>query len=87
MPLQVNAATVATSTTAGTVAVARPTRASLTIKNIDGTITVYIGPATVSSTNGMEILAGESITVTAPILWQVIAASGTPNVQIIDEYL
>jgi hypothetical protein len=41
----------------------------------------------VSATDGIELLAGESITVTAPILWQVIAASGTPNVQIIDEYL
>lgn len=77
---------VATSTTAATLAIARATRRSLTIKNMDAAITVYVGPATVSSSVGMPLKAGESITVTWVGLVQVISASGTPTVAISDEY-
>lgn len=77
---------VTTSGSAGTLAIARATRRSLTIKNIDASITVYIGPATVTTANGMEVKAGQSITVTWVGLVQVIAASGTPVVCVWDEY-
>lgn len=76
----------ATSTTAATLVVARPTRRSVTIKNLDTTITVYVGPATVTASNGMPLKAGESISVTWVGLIQVIAASGTPTVASLDEY-
>lgn len=77
---------VTTSTTAATLAIARPTRRSLLIKNIDATITVYIGPATVTALNGMPLKAGESVVVSAVNLWQVISASGAPVVAVLDEW-
>lgn len=77
---------VATSTVAATLAIARPTRVGLLVRNLDTSISVYIGPATVTSGNGMLLKAGESVVVTAVTLWQVIAASSTPNVAICDEY-
>jgi hypothetical protein len=77
---------VATSTTAGTLAVARPTRTSVTFVNMDASITVYIGPATVTAGNGFPLLAGQSITLYTTALIQVIAASGTPTVAVGDEY-
>lgn len=77
---------VASSTTAATLAIARATRRSITIKNTDAAITVYVGPATVTAGNGMPLKAGESISKTWVGLVQVIAASGTPTVAIDDEY-
>lgn len=77
---------VATSTTAATLAIARATRVGLLIRNLDTSISVYIGKATVTSSNGMLLKAGESVVVTNVGLWQVIAASGTPTVAIVDEY-
>lgn len=71
---------VATSGTAGTLVAANLTRRSVTVKNLDTTITVYIGVATVSAANGMPLKAGESISVDTTALIQVIAASGTPTV-------
>lgn len=77
---------VTTSTTAGTLIAARPTRVSCLIRNTDAAITVYIGKATVTAGNGMPLKAGDSVVVTAQVLWQVIAASGTPVVAVADEY-
>ncbi len=77
---------VATSTTAGTLIIARPTRRSCLIRNLDSSITVYFGAATVTAGTGMPLKAGESTVVTAVTLWQVIAASGTPTVAVVDEY-
>ena len=77
---------VAASTTAGTLVASRATRRRVTIKNTDGTITVYVGIATVSAANGMPLLAGESITFDTTALVQVISASGTPTVAYVEEY-
>ncbi len=77
---------VTASGTAGTLAIARPTRKSCLFRNLDSSLSVYIGPATVTSANGMILKAGESIPVTAVILWQVIAPSGSPVVAVMDEY-
>lgn len=77
---------VTTSTTAGTAVAARATRRGVTIKNLDATITVYVGIATVSATNGMELKAGESIPLDTTALIQVIAASGTPKIAFIETY-
>lgn len=77
---------VTTSTTAGTAVAARATRRSVTIKNIDSTITVYIGSATVTALNGMELKAGESKELETVALIQVIAASGTPKIAYIETY-
>lgn len=77
---------VASSTTAGTLLAARTTRRGATFKNLDSSITVYIGPATVTAGNGMQLKAGESISVDTRALVQVIAASGTPTVAYIETY-
>lgn len=77
---------VATSTTAATFVAARATRRAVTLKNLDTSITVYIGPATVTSANGMPLKAGESISVDWVGLIQVIAASGTPTVAYADTW-
>lgn len=76
----------ATSTTAATLVVARPTRRSVTIKNEDATITVYVGPATVTTANGFPLKANQSISLDWVGLIQVIAASGTPTVSTADVY-
>jgi hypothetical protein len=77
---------VTTSTTSGTLAIARATRRSILIRNLDAAITVYVGTGTVTSSNGFPLLAGES----CPFSWvgaiNVIAASGTPVVAIADEF-
>lgn len=77
---------VATSTTAATLVAARVTRRSVSIKNYDATITVYIGAATVTAANGYKLLAGESVSIDATGLIQVIAASGTPTVGYFESY-
>lgn len=71
---------IATSTAAATLVAARATRRSVVIKNMDATITVYVGVATVTAANGLPLLAGESVSIDWVGLIQVIAASGTPSV-------
>lgn len=77
---------VTASTSAATLIAARATRRSCLIKNTDATITVYIGAATVTAGNGMPLKAGESVSISAVTLVQVIAASGSPVVAVFDEY-
>lgn len=74
------------STSAGTVVSSRATRRLVTIRNLDAAINVYIGVATVSSSNGMLLKPGESIDVPATALIQGIAASGSPVVAYLDYY-
>jgi hypothetical protein len=59
----------------------RPLRVAL--KNTDASIAVYLGPSTVTSSNGFKLGAGESIsfdvTATQDLTdLYVVAASGTP---------
>ena len=77
---------VTASTTASTLVAERINRRSVTIKNIDASITVYIGVATVTAANGMEVKAGESINIDTTSLIQVIAASGAPKVAFVETY-
>lgn len=78
---------VATSTTAGTLIAARATRRSVLFRNLDATISVYIGAASpLTSSTGMLLKAGESVTVDTTALIQVIAASGTPTVAYVETY-
>jgi hypothetical protein len=76
---------VTTSGSAGTLVAANATRRRAILKNTDTTITVYVGPATVTTANGMPIKAGESIEWRGTALIQVIAASGSPVVAYMDE--
>lgn len=77
---------VTAGTNAGTLVAARATRRSVTIKNTDTSIVVYIGAATVTAANGMPLKAGESISVDWTGLIQVIAASGSPVVAYLETY-
>lgn len=77
---------VTASTSAATLVAARATRRGLLIRNTDAAINVYVGPATVTSSNGMLLKPGESVPVTGVGLWQVIADSGAPVIAILDEY-
>ena len=77
---------VATSTSAATLLAARATRRKVKFKNTDGSITVYIGAATVSAANGYPLLAGAEVELTITTLIQAIAASGTPSIAYIEEY-
>lgn len=74
------------SNSAATLAIARPTRRGILIRNLDTALTIYIGPATVTVANGFPLLPGES----SPFSWvgliQVISASGTPAYAAWDEY-
>jgi len=77
---------VTSSTSAATLVPARATRRSVTIRNTDSSISVYVGIATVTSVNGMLLKAGESISLDFTGLVQVISASGSPVVAYVETY-
>lgn len=74
------------SSTAGTLAVARASRRSILIRNLDTALTIYVGPAIVTTANGFPLLPGESCPFSWVGLIQVISVSGTPAWAIADEY-
>ena len=78
---------VATSTSSAELVAARPKRRRVIIKNLDSTITVYIGTGTVTTANGMPLLAGESIAIEATVAINGRSASGTPTIAYLEEYL
>lgn len=64
----------------------RPSRTRVVIKNTDATIAVTIGTATVTSTTGLPLLAGESVSLfTRADIW-AISASGTPTLAWWEEF-
>ena len=77
---------VAATTTAATLVSARATRRSVTVRNMDSSISAYIGIATVSAGNGMLLKAGESISIDYTGLIQVVSASNSPNVAYLETY-
>lgn len=70
---------------AGTLVAANAARSKCTVRNQDSSLSVYVGEATVSSANGLLLKAGESRVFETPELIQVIAPSGSPVVDYIDE--
>lgn len=78
---------VVTSTTSAALVAARPKRRRVIIKNLDTAITIYIGAGTVTTANGMPLLAGESIALEATAAINARSASGTPTAAYIEEYL
>lgn len=72
----------ALSTSAEVIVAANGSRKRVHVKNMDGTISVFLGDdATVTSSNGYELKAGQSIDMNEyhGALW-AIAASGTPSI-------
>jgi len=69
------------------VVAARPQRRRVILKNIDTSITIYIGIGTVTSSNSMWLLAGESIALDTTAAINALAASGSPVLAYIEEYV
>lgn len=77
---------VTATTTAATLVAARATRRSVTIENMDSSINAYIGLAVVSSSNGLLLRPGASISVDYVGLIQVVAGSNSPSVGYLETY-
>lgn len=71
--------------TAGTLVAARDTRNRLVLTNF-GTQDVFIGPATVTTSNGHKIPPGASLTLFTTALIQGITSSGTGAIHYVEEY-
>lgn len=71
--------------TAGTLVAARDTRNRLVLTNF-GTQDVFVGPATVTTSNGHKIPPGASLTLYTTALVQGITSSGTGSVHYVEEY-
>ncbi len=84
-PATITTGQVTASGSPATLVAANSTRAKLTVRNQDASLSVYVGPATVSSSNGALLKAGESRVFIGATLIQVIAASGSPVVDYVDE--
>lgn len=64
----------------------RAGRTRIIIKNTDASITITIGTGAVTSTTGIPLVAGESMTLfTKADIW-AISASGTPTVAFYEEF-
>ena len=76
---------VAPTGTAGTLIAARTGRKSVTFYN-SGAVNVWIGPATVTTANGLLLIPGASYTSYSEALWQAITSSGTGAIGYAEEY-
>lgn len=76
---------VAPTGTAGTLLAARDTRKVATFVN-RGNQSVFIGPATVTTSNGLELKPGDSIDMFSTALIQAITSSGTGRVDYLEVY-
>lgn len=78
----------ATSTgTATTLIIGRPTRSGLLIRNLDTANSVWVGGATVTTSNGFLIKAGETLPLTWVGLLQIIDDNTNhAAVAVVDEY-
>ena len=80
-------AQVAVSSSSATIlAAVRPPRRGLLITNNDTAITIYLGGATVSTSNGHQLIAGASISIPTIVAVYAIAASGTPTASVSEVY-
>lgn len=75
----------APTTTAATLLAARDTRKRVVFYNV-GSVDVYVGPATVTTSNGLKVPAGATLTLHMTALIQAITASGTGSVHYLEEY-
>jgi hypothetical protein len=76
---------IAPTNSAATLLAGRETRRSVVFVN-QGSVDVYIGPATVTTGNGFKLVVGASIAVPTTALLQAITASGTGSVHYIEVY-
>lgn len=76
---------VALSTSAASVVAANSSRHAVTVKNIDASISIYVGVAGVTSSTGYLLKAGESVRIQTGAAVFAVAASGTPVVVFVSE--
>lgn len=78
---------VSCDTTSGgvTIAAARDTRKSIVVIN-RGTVAVYVGQGTVSTSNGVQLNAGDALTIRTTAAVKGIVASGSATVHYLEEY-
>lgn len=79
-----------TQVTAGASAAAvaeRPQRHRVIFKNTDSSITIYLGTGTVTSANSLPLLAGESVALETTAAVNCLAASGSPVLSVVEEYV
>lgn len=74
------------STSAALVSGGSSSRGTVLVRNLDASISIYVGSAGVTSSTGMLIKAGESITIRTSGALYAVAASGTPAVAVLEEF-
>jgi len=74
------------SSTATQLVSVRSSRRGVLITNNDASITVYIGGASVSTSNGHKLVAGASISIPTTAAVYGISASATPSVSVSEVY-
>ncbi len=77
---------VAATNVAATLVAARATRRSVTIRNLDGANSGYIGLPVITGSNGMLFLPQDSMSIDYVGLIQVIMSSGTANFAYLETY-
>jgi len=75
----------APATTGTQLAAANGSRVALVCTNEDTTITIYVGSTDVTTTGGVAVKGGGSITVTHTGIIRARAASGAPIMSCVDE--
>lgn len=75
-----------TTGASGAAVAARATRRYVTFKNQDSTDAIYIGTGTVTSSNSLTLLAGESVTLNTAAAINCLAAANTPVLAVVEVY-
>jgi len=75
----------APTNSAANIVAARDTRQRLVLVN-HGSVDVFVGPATVTTANGLKIPPGASLTLYTTVAVQGITASGTGSIHYAEEY-
>lgn len=70
----------------GQLVAARSTRRSVLIRNLDSSNSVYIGRGTVTSSNGMLLKAGESVSIDTTAAINCIRATGDVVIAYLETY-
>ena len=83
---QIATGQVSVTTAVTEIGAARNARREVLIKNLSTSVTVYVGTARVTTTTGVELLVGESVTISANAAIYGVTASGTATVHYLEEW-
>ena len=82
---QIDTGQVSPTNVAATLIAARATRRAVLFVN-QGSVDVYVGPATVTTANGFVIKPNASLTLNTTALVQAITSSGTGTIHYVEEF-